>query len=88
MVRVWAIGDDPQRKNDYPTHHPAASPLSTDPGTGFVITDMDGKRDNSRWASMRGMPVRGTTMPGESTTWLMTSGVTLLSRELAENPWR
>lgn len=62
--------------------------LSTDPGTGYVITDpVTGLRDTTAWASMRGQPVMGRTRTGESTTWSTSTGVTLLTRDRIENPW-
>lgn len=63
--------------------------LSTDPGAGYRITDpATGLEDDEAWAAMRGQPVYGRLRTGESATWSTSTGVTLLTRERIENPWR
>lgn len=62
--------------------------ITTDAGDGFRVTDAAGAEATSVWSAMRGRSVAGRVDPGESTTWRMTSGVSLYVTELTDNPWR
>lgn len=62
--------------------------LSTDPGRGYVVTDRAGKPDKAAWASLRGLAVPGETLPGNATSWELSSGVHLEVVQRRENPWR
>lgn len=62
--------------------------LSTDPGTGYVITDDAGNVDVDAWSSMRGLAVPGEIMPRATADWTLPAGVELLLDEYRTNVWR
>lgn len=62
--------------------------LSTDPGTGYVITTDDGRVDVNTWASMRGLAVPGELTPRATAEWDLPTGVELLLTEYRTNVWR
>lgn len=67
---------------------PGPRRLSTDPGTGYVITDDAGVVDSDAWATMRGIAVPGTIPPRGTATWTLPTGVRLLMTEYKTNVWR
>lgn len=62
--------------------------LSTDPGTGYKITDADGRVDSAAWAAMRGRPIPGVIIPGGQVTVHTTGNVTVTMVPRFLDPWR
>lgn len=63
--------------------------LSTDPGTGFKITNpATGRVDVAAWASMRGRTVPGEIMPGGQVVVSTTGNVTVTVTPRFLDPWR
>lgn len=63
--------------------------LSTDPGSGFKITDpATGRVDVSAWSSMRGRSVPGEILPGRQVVVSTTGNVTVTVTPRFLDPWR
>lgn len=78
----------PTRQNVTLPTAPGWRHLSTDPGTGYVVTDDTGKVDVTTWAAMRGLAVPGLIRPRAATTWTLPIGADLILTEYTTNVWR
>lgn len=62
--------------------------LSTDPGTGFVVTTSSGDVDTKTWAQFRGLAVPGEIPPGGGGSWKIPAGVIVETTDYVRSPWR
>ena len=62
--------------------------LSTDPGTGFIVTTPAGEVDTVTWAQFRGLAMPGEIPPGGAGRWNIPAGVTVETTDYVRSPWR
>jgi hypothetical protein len=62
--------------------------LSTDPGTGFVVTTPTGEVDSVTWSKFRGLATPGEIAPGGAGRWKIPAGVTVETTDYVRSPWR